>query len=69
MECYEPEVYFASVIEDKNKEDFVEVINLSLTRSATFPVTIVSVNCNVLIDTSATRSCKSESFCNQLMLP
>ena len=41
----------------------------SLTRGASFPVTIAGINCNALIDTSATRSCISEIFYNQLMLP
>ena len=69
MKCYQPEVYFASVIEDKNKEEFVKVIMLSLTKGAAFPVTIAGVSCNVLINTSAMRSCISETFCNQVMLP
>ena len=69
MQCYQPEVYFISKIEDKNKEEFVEVITLSLTRGATFLVTIAGVNCNALINTSATRSYVSEMFYNQLMLP
>ena len=62
MKCYQPEVYFASEIEDKNKEEFVEVITISLTRGATFLVKIAGVNCNALIDTSALRSCISETF-------
>ena len=39
MKCYQPEVYFASEIEDKNKEEFMEVVTLSLTEGAIFPVT------------------------------
>ena len=69
MKCYQPGVYFASEIENKNKEEFVEVITLSLTRGAAFPVTIAGVNCHSLINTDATRSCISETFYNQLMLP
>ena len=69
MKCYQPEVYLASKIEDKNKEEFVEVITLSLTKGATFPVTIAGVNCNALIHTGATRSCISETFYNHLILP
>ena len=69
MKCYQPEVYFASEIEDKSKEKFMEVITLSLTNGAAFPVAVTGVNCNALIDTSATRSCISEIFYNQLMLP
>ena len=57
VKCYQPEVYFASKIEDKNKGEFVEVITLSLTRGAAFPVTIAGVSCNTLIDTGATRRC------------
>ena len=53
MKCYQPEVYFASEIEDKNKEEFVEVITLSLSSGAAFPVTITGVNYNALINTSA----------------
>ena len=44
MKCYQPEVYFAGKIKDKYKEEFVEVITLSLTESATFLVTIGGVN-------------------------
>ena len=69
MKCYQPEVYFTSEIEDKNKEKFVEVITVSLTRGAAFPVMIAGVSCNALIDTGAMRSCINETFYNQLMLP
>ena len=69
MKCYWPQVYFATEIEDKNNEEFMEVITLSLTRGTTFLVTIARVNCNTLIDIGATRSCKSEMFYNQLVLP
>ena len=69
MKCYQTELYFASKIEEKNEEEFVEIITLSLTRGPAFPVTIAGDNCNALIDTSATRSCISETFYNQLMLP
>ena len=62
-------MYFTSEIEDKNKEQFVEVTILSLTRDAVFPVTTAGVNCNALIDTGTMRSCISEMFYNQLMLP
>ena len=58
-----------SGIEDKNKGKFVEVITLSLTRGYTFTVTIAGVNCNALIDAVATKSCTSETFYNQLMIP
>ena len=47
----------------------MEVITLSIARGAAFPVTIAGVNCNAFIDTGATRSCTSETFYNQLMLP
>ena len=55
MKCYQPEMYFTSEIEDKNKEEFVEVITVSLTKGATFPVTVAGVNCNAPIDIPATR--------------
>ena len=60
---------FAGKIEDKDKEEFMEVITPNLTRGAAFLVTIVGAKCNALIDTSPTRSCTSEIFYNQLMLP
>ena len=60
---------FTSEIIDKNKEEIVEVITLSITKGATFLVTIAVVNCKGLIDTGATRSCISETFYNHLMLP
>ena len=69
MKCYQQDVHFTNEIEDKNKEEFMKVITLSLTSCATFQVTIVGVSCNGLIDTGATRSCIIESFYNQLMLP
>ena len=69
MKCYQPEVYFAEKIEDKNKEDFVKVITLSLTRVPIFPVSIASVNCNALNNTGTMQSCISEPFYNQLMIP
>ena len=69
MKCYQSEVYFVSKIDDKNKEEFVEVITLSLTRDTAFPITIAGINFSALIDTSATRSCISETFYNQLTLP
>ena len=62
-------MYFASKNEDKTKEEFVKVITLSLTRDAAFPITIAGVNCNALINTGATRSCISDTFYNQLILP
>ena len=68
MKCYQPELYFTSKIEDKNKEEFVKVVALSLTRGATFLVTIMGVNCNALINTDAMRSCTSGTFYNQLLL-
>ena len=69
MKCYQPEVYFTSEIVVKNKEEFMEVITLSLARGAAFLATIADVTCNGLIDTGATGSCIMESFYNQLMLP
>ena len=59
---------FDNEIENKNKEEFMEVITLILTRGATFPVTTVGVDCNALTSTSATKSCISETFYNQLVL-
>ena len=69
MTYYQAGVYFASEIEDKNKEEFVGVATLSLTRGAPLLVTIAGVNCNALIDTGASRSCIREPFYNQHMLP
>ena len=68
MKCYQPDVYLTSEIEDKNIEKFMEVITLSITRGAVFPVKIAGVKCNALMDTGATRSCISETFYNQFML-
>ena len=56
MKCYQPEVYFTSEIEDKNKMEFVDIIILSLTRGATFPVTTAGVYCNACINTGAMRT-------------
>ena len=62
MKCYQPDVHFINENEYKNREEFVEVISPSLSRGATFLVTIAGVNCNALIDTSAMRSCISKIF-------
>ena len=62
MKCYQSQVYFTNEIEDKNKEEFVEVITLSLTGGATLPVAVAGVNCNALINTGSTRSYISETF-------
>ena len=51
MKCYQAEVYFTSEIEDKNKEEFVEVITLSHTRGSALLVNIAGVNCNALMET------------------
>ena len=69
MKYYQTDMYFAHEIEDKNKEAFVEVVTHNLTRGATFLVTIVGVNCNALLNTGTTRSCISEAFYHQVMLP
>ena len=69
MKCYQPDMHFANEIEYKNREQFMEVITLSLTKGATFLVTIAGVNCNALMYTSAMRSCRSDTFYDQLMLP
>ena len=53
----------------KTETKFMDVITVNLTKVAAFPVTIAGVNCNALIDTSSTRGCVSETFCNQFMLP
>ena len=58
MKCYQLEVFFASEIEDKNKEEFVQVIMLSLMRGPTIAI----VNCNAFINTHAMRSCISGTF-------
>ena len=68
MKCYQPDVHFASEIGDNNTGVHVRM-TLNLTRGTTFPVTTMGVNYNTLIDTSATKSCISETFYNQLMLP
>ena len=62
MKYYQPDVYFTSEIEDKNREKFMEVVTLSLTRGATFLVTIAGLNFNALINTSTTINCISETF-------
>ena len=69
VKCYQTEVYFATENEDKNKEEFMEVVTLNLTRGTAFLVTIARVNHNALIDTRATKTCINETFYNQLMLP
>ena len=62
MKCYQPEKYFINEIEDRNKEEFMEVITLSFTRGETFLVTVAGINCNALINTGAKRTCISKTF-------
>ena len=47
----------------------VELVTVGTTVGATVPATLGQTVCNALIDTGATRSCLSEEYYQQLLLP
>ena len=45
------------------------MVTIGTTVGATVPATLEHTLCNALVDTGATRSCLSEEYCQQLLLP
>ena len=51
------------------EEIFVNMVTIGNAMGATIPVAFGQTRCNVLIDTGAMKSCMSQTFYQQLMLP
>ena len=71
---YKPETYFTSVEKDdiplwKCIKEYVTVVSVGTTTDASVPIQVGNSKCNALIDTGATKSVISESYCRDLMLP
>ena len=71
---YKPETYFTSVEKDdiplwKHIKGYVTVVSVGTTTDASVPIQVGNSKCNALIDTGATKSVISESYCKDLMLP
>ena len=47
----------------------VELVTVGTTVGATVPATLEHTLCNALVDTGVTRSCLSEEYYQQLLLP
>ena len=47
----------------------MELVTVGTTVGATVPATLEHTLCNALVDTGATRSCLSEEYYQQLLLP
>ena len=65
---YQPEVYFAEATNITDQTEYVEAVTLGLPKGAAFLVTTAGTLCNALIDTGVSHSCRSESFCQELIL-
>ena len=48
---------------------FVNIVTVGSAIGATIPTTFGQTKCNVLIDTGAMKSCMSQAYYQQLMLP
>ena len=55
-------------IREKEHIDSAEEVIIGLEQGTTFPTKVGSTICNALIDTCATKSCMSESYCKTLHL-
>ena len=65
---YEPEKYYPYQ-KYRRGNLFVNIITIGNAMGATIPVAFGQTRCNVLIDTGAMKSCMSQTFYQQLMLP
>ena len=65
---YEPREYFTELSDDSSSSR-VELVTVGTTVGATVPATLEHTLCNALVDTGATRSCLSEEYYQQLLLP
>ena len=53
----------------KRQDLFVNMVTVGSAIGATIPTTFGQTKCNVLIDTGAMKSCMSQAYYQQLMLP
>ena len=53
----------------KGRDLFVNMVTVGSAIGATIPTTFGQTKCNVLIDTGAMKSCMSQAYYQQLMLP
>ena len=65
---YEPKEYFTELSDDSSNSR-VELVTVGTTVGATVPATLENTLCNALVDTGTTRSCLSEEYYQQLLLP
>ena len=65
---YEPEKYYPYQ-KYKRGNLFVNMVTIGNAMGATIPVAFGQTRCNVLIDTGVMKSCMSQTFYQQLMLP
>ena len=62
------EEYFTELSNDSSNSR-VELVTVGTTVGATVPATLEHTLCNALVDTGVTRSCLSEEYNQQLLLP
>ena len=65
---YEPKEYFTELSDDSSNSR-VELVTVGTTVGATVPATLEHTLCNALVDMGTTRSCLSEEYYQQLLLP
>ena len=65
---YNPETYLAKP-KHKRQNLFVNMVTVGSAIGATIPTTFGQTKCNVLIGTEAMKSCMSQAYYQQLMLP
>ena len=65
---YKPELYLPKP-KHRRRDLFVNMVTVGSVLGATIPTTFGQTKCNVLIDTGAMKSCMSQAYYQQLMLP
>ena len=65
---YNPEVYLPRP-KHRRQDLFVNMVTVGSAIGATIPTTFGQTKCNVLVDTSTKKSCMSQVYFQQLMLP
>ena len=65
---YNPEIYLPKP-KHRGRDLFVNMVTVGSAIGATIPTTFGQTKCNVLIDTGAMKSCMSQAYYQQLMLP
>ena len=56
-------------LSDDSSNSRVELVTVGTTVGATVPATLEHTLCNAVVDTGTTRSCLSEEYYQQLLLP